>query len=87
MYDAADLSVAVPAKHQSLVAIHRPRRLPDIGLQGMADTSIAHSAVERLANSAAGRSGVTSRATGQAEAGSRQPAEAGRRLVGTFRYP
>lgn len=86
MYDTANLFVALPAKHKSSLAIHRPRRLPHISLQGMADRSIAHSAVQRLANSGAGGSGVASRATGQAETGLGQFAETDRRLVRAFRY-
>ena len=87
MYDAADFSAAVPAKHEPAMAIHRSRRLPHVGLQAMADTSIAHSAVERLANSTAGRSGATGGATRQAETRFGQLAQAGRRLVGAFQYP
>ena len=86
MYDTANLFVALPAKHEPAMAIHKPRRLPDIGLQAMADRSIAHSAVQRLAYSRAGGSGVTGGATGQTQTGLGQFAETGRRLVGAFRY-
>ena len=86
MYDTGHLSVAVPAKHEPAMAIHKPRRLPDIGLQAMAERSIPHSAVQRLANSRAGGSGVKGGATGQTQTGLGQFAETGRRLVGAFRY-